>query len=295
MRRAVALVLLGIASVQLGASFAKHLFSLADPSTVVWLRLTTSAVVLALLARPVLRGRSRTDWWVALGFAATLGLMNWSFYQAFARLPLGVAVTIEFIGPLTLAAVGLRRGRDLAWVGFAAVGVALLGWERSTPGGLDLVGVGLALLAGACWAGYILLSAETGRRWAQLDGLAVASVVAAVALTPVALAAGASALLDPVVLAVGAAVGMLSSVVPYAAEMVALRTLAPATFGILMSLEPAAAALAGLAVLGETLGAAQWVAVACVVVASVGVTRSAHRSRFTQMSHGRDTPVVGPS
>jgi len=291
-RRAVALVLVGIASVQLGASIAKHLFSLADPSTVVWLRLTTSALVLALLARPVLRGRSRTDWWVVLGFAATLGLMNWSFYQAFARLPLGVAVTIEFIGPLALAVVGLRRARDLAWVALAAVGVVLLGWERTE---LDWLGVALALLAGGCWAGYILLSAETGRRWAQVDGLAVASVVAALVLTPVALGVDAGAVLDPVVLGVGAAVGVLSSVVPYAAEMVALRTLAPATFGILMSLEPAAAALAGLAVLGETLGVAQWVAVACVVVASVGVTRSARAARFTQLSHERDTTVARSS
>jgi inner membrane transporter RhtA len=268
---AVALVLLGIASVQLGAGFAKRLFEDIEPDGVVWLRLASSAAVLLLWARPRLRGRTRADWLAVLRFGVCLGVMNWAIYQSFSRIPIGVAVTIEFIGPLLLAALGFRRARHLAWVGLAAVGVALLGFERTH---LDLAGVAFALLAGAAWAGYILASVDTGRRWAGIDGLAVASLVAVVLLTPLLAGVDRGALVDTRILLIGAAVGLLSSVVPYSAEIAALRTLPAATFGVLMSLEPAAAALAGLAVVGEELAAVQWVAIGCVVVASVGATRA---------------------
>jgi len=265
------LVLLGILSVQFGAGIAKSLFDEVAPTTIVWLRLATSAVVLALLARPVVRGRSRSDWLVVLAFGASLGLMNWSIYQAFARIPLGVAVTLEFVGPLTLAVVGSRRPRDLLWLALAAVGVAVLGFRG---GPLTAAGVAFALLAGATWAAYILLSAQTGSRWPGLDGLALASVVATVLLTPLAVDVGGSDLLEPRILALGAAVGLLSSVIPYSCELSALRRIRPSVFSILMSLEPAAAALAGIVVLGEFLTGEQWLAMACVVVASVGATRS---------------------
>jgi inner membrane transporter RhtA len=267
------LVLGGILSVQFGAGIAKDLFDEVTPTVMVWLRLVTSAVVLGLLARPVLRGRTRDDWLVALGFGLSLGVMNWAIYQSFARIPLGLAVTIEFVGPLTLAILGSRRARDLVWAALAGVGVALLGFD---PGDLDLVGVAFALVAGAAWAAYILLSAQTGRRWPGLDGLAVASVVATLLLAPFAVASGGAGLLDLRVLALGAAVGMLSSVIPYSLEITALRTIRPAVFSILMSLEPAAAALAGVVVLQEFLSPLQLLAMACVVVASVGATRS-HR------------------
>jgi inner membrane transporter RhtA len=265
------LVVVGILSVQLGAGIAKSLFDEVDPTTIVWLRLVTSAVVLALVARPTLRGRSRHDWAVVVGLGASLGLMNWAIYQSFARIPLGIAVTIEFVGPLSLAVLGSRRARDLAWVLLAGLGVALLGFER---GHLTWAGVLFALLAGGAWASYILFSAGTGRRWPGLDGLAVASVVATLLLTPLVLRPGGDSLLDGRLLLLGAAVGLLSSVIPYSCEMVALRSLRPAVFGILMSLEPAAAALAGMVVLGEFLTSLQWVAMACVVAASVGATRS---------------------
>jgi inner membrane transporter RhtA len=265
------LVLTGIASVQLGAAVAKHLFGTIEPTAMVWLRLVTSAVVLVAVARPGLRGRSRDDWVTVVAFGITLGTMNWAIYQAFSRIPLGLAVTFEFAGPLVLAVVMSRRARDLVWVGLAALGVGLLGFE---PTDIDLAGVGFALLAAASWAAYILLSARTGRRWPGLDGLAMASVVATVLLTPVAVPAGGSDLLDPTVLALGAAVGLLSSVIPYSAELVALRTIRPPVFSILMSLEPAAAALAGMIVLQEFLSPLQWVAVVAVTVASVGATRS---------------------
>lgn len=264
----------GIASVQLGAAVAKTLFGEVPPTGMVWLRLVTSAVVLGLFARPALRGRSREDWLVVIGFGVTLGVMNWAIYQSFARIPLGIAVTIEFVGPLTLAVLGSRRPRDLLWVGLAAAGVLALGLQ---PGDVTLAGVAFALLAGAAWAAYILLSARTGTRWPGLDGLAVASIVATVLLTPGALLVSGDALLDPRILLLGAAVGLLSSVVPYSFEMVALRSIRPAVFSILMSLEPAAAALAAILVLGELLTLTQWLAVACVVAASVGATRSGQR------------------
>ena len=265
------LVLIGILSVQFGAGIAKGLFDEVAPTTLVWLRLATSAVVLVALARPSLRGRTRTDWLVVLAFGASLGIMNWAIYQAFARIPLGVAVTLEFVGPLTLAVLGSRRLRDLLWVLLAGLGVAMLGFEG---GALNVAGVLFALLAGAMWASYILLASSTGRRWPGFDGLALASLVAMLLLTPFAIGIGGSALTDPRILLLGAAVGLLSSVVPYSCELVALRTIAPSVFSILMSLEPAAAALAGIVVLDEFLSTQQWVALVCVVVASVGATRS---------------------
>ena len=267
----IVLVLLGIASVQLGAAVAKSLFDEVSPTAIVFLRLATSAAVLLALARPRLRGRTGQDWLVVVGLGASLALMNWSIYQSFARVPIGIAVTIEFVGPLSLAVLGSRRLRDLAWVALAGLGVALLGFE---PTGLDLGGVLFALLAGLMWASYILLTGQTGRRWQGLDGLAAASGLGTVLLAPFLLTTDTGPLGDPRILLIGAAVGLLSSVVPYSCEMVALRSLRAATFGILMSLEPAAAALAAIVVLGELLTALQWVAVGCVVVASIGATRS---------------------
>ncbi len=267
-------MLVGIVSVQVGAGFAKLLFDEVDPTTLVWLRLVTSALVLLAIARPHLRGRSATDWRTVLAFGAALGLMNFSIYQSFARIPLGLAVTIEFIGPLAVALAGSSRARDLAWVVLAGLGVVALGVE---PSDLDPVGVAYALLAAASWAGYILLSAGTGRRWSGLSGLTTASVVAAVGLAPAALLVDGGALTSPRVLAIGVVVGVMSSVVPYSCELIALRTLPASAFGILMSLEPAAAALVGIVLVGEVLAALQWVAVLCVVVASAGATRSASR------------------
>ncbi|HSE09006.1 MAG TPA: EamA family transporter [Nocardioidaceae bacterium] len=273
--QAVWLVIGGIVSVQVGAAIAKDLFHLIPPTAMVWLRLVTSAVILVAIARPRLRGRSAADWRVALAFGVSLLTMNWAIYQSFARIPLGIAVTIEFLGPLTVAVLGSRRPRDLVWVLLAGAGVALLG---ASPGDLTLAGVLFALLAAASWAAYILLSASTGRRWPGISGLAVASVVGAVVLAPPAVLEAGSALLDPKILALGVAVGLLSSVIPYSFELTALRRISPRVFGVLMSLEPAAAALAAMVLLSEFLTPLQWAAVACVVAASVGATRSAEPS-----------------
>jgi inner membrane transporter RhtA len=268
------LVVFGIASVQLGAAIAKNVFDDADPMTLVWLRLATSAVILGLAVRPSLRGRTPEDWRVAIAFGIVLGTMNWAIYESFARIPLGIAVTIEFLGPLGLAVAGSRRPRDLVWVALAAIGVGLLGLE---PADLNAAGVGFALLAAAAWTAYILLSASTGRRWPGLDGLTVASVVATVLMAPLMAAFSGGGIDQSHVLVLGALVGLLSSVIPYSCELVALRTIRPSVFGILMSIEPAAAALAGMLVVHEFLTPEQWLAVGCVIAASVGATRSESR------------------
>jgi inner membrane transporter RhtA len=268
------LVVFGILSVQLGAAIAKNVFDDADPMTLVWLRLATSAVILTIAVRPSLRGRTPDDWQVAVAFGIVLGTMNWAIYESFARIPLGIAVTIEFLGPLGLAVAGSRRPRDLVWVGLAAVGVGLLGLQG---GDLNAAGVAFALLAAVAWTAYILLSASTGRRWPGLDGLTVASVVATVLMAPLMAAFSGRGIDDPRVVVLGALVGLLSSVIPYSCELTALRTIRPSVFGILMSLEPAAAALAGMLVVHEFLTLSQWLAVACVIVASVGATRTESR------------------
>lgn len=267
---AVWLIVGGIVSVQVGAAMAKHLFGIVPPTAMVWLRLGTSSVIFLLGIRPRIRGRSGADWATALAFGVTLVTMNWAIYQAFARIPLGVAVTLEFLGPLTVAVVGSRRLRDLVWVLLAAAGVALLGF---TPSGLTLAGLLFSLLAALGWAAYILLSARTGRRWPGLSGLAVASLVGGLVLAAPAIAEAGATLLRPEVLGIGVAVGLLSSVIPYSLELTALRRIPPRIFGILMSLEPAAAALAAMVLLGEFLPLTSWLAVACVIVASIGATR----------------------
>ena len=267
----MSLVLIGMLSVQFGAAVSKEQFSEIPPVGMVLLRLMTSSLILLVLARPRLAGRSATDWRPVLALGLALGAMNWAFYESFARIPLGVAVTIEFAGPLSVAAVGRRHPRDLVWVGLAALGVVLFG---AGPTRVDALGFGLALLAGACWALYIVSTAATGQRWPGVEGLAVASTVAALGVAPFAVASAGARLLEPHLLLLGALVGLLSSVIPYSLEMVALRTLPARVFGILMSLEPATAALVAALVLGEWLTPLQVVAIACVTAASVGAART---------------------
>jgi inner membrane transporter RhtA len=267
----VVLVLIGILSVQFGAGISKGQFGAIPPVGMVFLRLATSSAILLALARPRLRGRSVADWRPVLALGAVLGAMNWAFYESFARIPLGAAVTIEFVGPLSVAAFGSRRPRDLLWVGLAAAGITLFG---AGPMRIDASGFALALFAGVCWALYIHATAATGRRWAGVEGLAVASTIATLAIAPFAVATAGARLIEPRLLMFGALVGLLSSVVPYSLEMVALRTLSPRVFGILMSLEPAVAALVAAALLREWLTPLQLLAMACVIVASVGAARA---------------------
>jgi inner membrane transporter RhtA len=264
-----ALVLLGIVSVQLGSAVAKHLFGEVGSFGTVSLRLFFAAAVLVLWWRPSLRMDPRT-WTVVLGYGVVLGLMNLCFYQALARIPLGIAVTIEFLGPLAVALAGSRRWLDVWWTVLAAAGVVLL---MDGGGDLDLVGLLFALAAGACWGLYILVGAALGRRTTEGNGLAVGMAVAALVAVPFGVADSGVALIQPWVLAVGLGVALLSSVIPYSLDLEALRKIPPRVFGILMSLEPAMAALIGLVVLQESLLWTQWVAVLCVVVASAGAAR----------------------
>jgi inner membrane transporter RhtA len=265
------LVLIGIMSVQFGAAVSKGQFGEIPPVGMVFLRLLTSSLILLAFARPRLRGRSFPDWRPVLALGFALGAMNWAFYESFARIPLGVAVTIEFAGPLLVAAVGSRRPLDLVWVGLAAFGIILFGIG---PTKIDPVGFALALFAGGCWALYISATVATGRRWAGVEGLAVASTIATLGIAPFAVMLAGEQLLEPRLLVLGALVGVLSSVVPYSLEMVALRTLSPRVFGILMSLEPAAAALVAAILLSEWLTPVQLLAIACVTAASVGAART---------------------
>jgi inner membrane transporter RhtA len=216
-------------------------------------------------------------------FGLTLAAMNWSFYEAVDRLPLGPAVTIEFAGPLTVAILGSRRWLDLLWAMLAGGGVGLLaiggsaGSGDSGSSGLDPVGVLLALAAGTCWACYILLSQRVGSIFTGLQGLAVALAVGAVLMVPAGLVEGGGALLEPAVLGGGLAVAVLSSLIPYSFELTALRRVRAATFGLLMSLEPGVAALAGIVVLGQRLRLSTLVAVLMVVAASIGTTLRGNR------------------
>jgi inner membrane transporter RhtA len=266
-----ALVLLGIVSVQLGSALAKHLFSAVGSFGTVALRLFFAAAVLMLLWRPSLRMNRRT-WTVVLGYGVILGLMNMCFYLALARIPLGIAVTIEFLGPLAVALTGSRRWLDAFWAVLAAGGVVLLMEGR---GDLSLAGVLFALAAGTFWGLYILVGAALGRHTTEGNGLALGMAVAALVAVPSGVAESGTALIQPWVLVAGLGVALLSSVIPYSLDLEALRKIPPRVFGILMSLEPAMAALIGLIVLHESLHTSQWIAVLCVVAASAGATRGA--------------------
>jgi inner membrane transporter RhtA len=265
------LLLGGIASLQFGAAFATKLFDELGAAGASLVRIAAAAIILIAIWRPRVRGNSPEQWRAAIVFGLVLGAMNLAFYESLDRIPIGTAVTIEFLGPLGLAIVLSRRRVDIAIGVLAAAGVVLLTdpWGESPDG----VGMLLALSAGVFWAWYIVAAQHASRHFHASDGVALAMVVAVlVPLVPGVLQAGDS-LLDPRLLALGAAVGLFSSVVPYSLETEALRRMAARVFSILLSLEPAVAALAGLVVLGQRLGPVQLIGIAMVVAASVSVTR----------------------
>jgi inner membrane transporter RhtA len=251
-----------------GSALAKNLFSAVGSFGTVALRLFFAAAVLMLLWRPSVRMNRRT-WTTVLSYGVILGLMNLCFYLALARIPLGIAVTIEFLGPLAVALAGSRRWLDALWAVLAAGGVVLLMEGR---GDLNLVGILFALAAGVFWGLYILVGAALGRHTTEGNGLALGMAIAALIAVPFGVADSGTALLQPWVLVAGLGVALLSSVIPYTLDLEALRRIPPRVFGILMSLEPAMAALVGLIVLQESLHWLQWTAVLCVVAASAGAT-----------------------
>lgn len=270
---AVGLVAAGLACQEIGASVAVLLFPAAGPLGMVMLRLVFSAVILMLIARPSLRGHSARAWRSAMMLGGVLALMNGLFYLALTELALGVTVTIEVLGPLALAVIAARTRSAWLWAALALIGIALLGgggWDRLTVGG-----VLFALGAAACWAGYILASARVGREFARLDGLAIAMAFGALLSLPFGIADAGAALLDPRLILLGAAVAVLSSTIPYTLELIALRRLTPAAFGILMSLGPATACVAGFVLLGQHLSELEILGIALVVVASAGAVWAA--------------------
>lgn len=273
------MLLVSSTSLQFGAAFAVILLHTIGPAGAASLRIVFAAVLLLVFVRPRLRGRTRTDLMYGALFGLVLATMNVCYYEAAARVPLGAAVTLEFIGPLGLAVVTSRRLRDLVWVLCAAAGVLLLyegGVER-----LDPVGVAFGFAAGACWAGYILLGARVGRAFPAGQGLAVALVCGSVAILPLTAVTATAELFEPDVLLLGLCVAAMSSALPYTLELGALRRIPARTFGVLMSLQPAVAVVAGFLILKQRLTAWQLLAIMLVIIASAGATRSARAEPAT--------------
>jgi len=264
------LVLVAIASVQFGSAVARTAFDVTGASGMTLLRLAIAGLLLTALVRPRVRAWSREQWTAAAALGLTMGAMNLVFYLAIQDVPLGVAVTVEFVGPLLLALVQSRRVWELVWALLAGAGVVLLGLDGGES--VPITGLALALLAGMFWAGYILASARVGKVLPGIDGLAIALLVAALLALPFGATGAARAFADGQALLIGCAVALLSSVIPYALELTALRSIPTRVFGVLMSLEPAAAAIAGLIVLDQVLGTRELVALVTVSAASVGVS-----------------------
>jgi len=271
-----ALVVGGIASVQFGSAVATKIFGSVGPGGAVLLRLLTASIVLCAVTRPAVAGRSRRQLALAALFGLVLAAMNMTFYHALQRIPLGVAVTLEFVGPLSVAVLGSRRRLDLLWAALAIAGIVAL--THGDTHGLDPLGVILALVAGGCWGAYILVNARVGQAFSDASGLALAMCVATIVSLPVGIVEGGTHLLSPRSLALGAGVGILSSAIPYSLELEALRRIATNVFGVLMSLEPAVAALAGFIVLGQGLSGRELGGMALVVAASVGASLAARRA-----------------
>lgn len=270
------LLLISIVSVQLGAAVAIELFPVLGPVATTFLRLAFASALLIVLARHTISwSDTRQHAWALLLYGAILGLMNLAFYGAISRIPLGIAVAIEFVGPLGLAVATSRRARDFAWIGLAAIGIALL--TPQIGNALDPLGVALAAVAGLCWASFAVMSQRVGRALPGNSGLAIAMVVAALVVLPVELAVGGLGSLDPGVLGRALAVAVLSTALPWSLEFEALKRMTARTYGILVTLEPAVAALVGVTLLGQAMGVQGLVAVVCVSVAALGVTISDRR------------------
>ena len=269
------LVLLSIGSVQLGAAITKSLLAETSPAGIVFLRVGFAAIVLFCLWRPRLSDRIRKHFRLLIAFGSTLAFMNFSFYSAIERIPLGIAVALEFLGPLGVALAHSRRWLDGLWVLLAGTGIVLL-----TPAAgvtLNPLGIGLALVAGLCWATYILLTARLGQVLEGGEGLAWSMAIAALLLLPIGVLTEGTALLKPHLLLMGFSVALLSSAIPYSLELAALRTLSVQVFGILMSLEPAAAALAALLILQEKLAPQAIAAILMITLAAAGSSYFAPR------------------
>jgi inner membrane transporter RhtA len=276
------LVVVAAISQEVGAAFAVGLFAALGAIGAVSVRLFVAGVILCVAVRPRLRGLSRRAWMSAVALAAAVTVMNVCFYNALTRIPLGVAVTVEALGPLALSVVVSSRRTAWLWALLALLGVALLSLTGVRVGRLDPVGLGFAAGAAASWAGYILATARAGSDFPNLDGLALATAIGAVVTTPfAAVAVDPDSALRWQVLGLGALVGVMSSVIPYSLELISLRRLPPETFAILTCLSPVVAAVAGWLILGQHLAVTGYVAIVLVTVASIGAVRAA-RERLGQ-------------
>lgn len=267
------MLITAIVSFQVGAALATHMFAAAGVEGAVFLRCGLGALLLLAITRPTLRGRSRADLLLLVLLGALLATMNSAFYQAVDRMPLGIAVTVEFLGPLGVAVAASRRRLDLLWVAMAGTGVVLFAGAPSDSA-VTAAGLAFALAAAGAWAGYILTAKRVGTRWPGFEGLAVSLAVATVLLAPIGGVDGLSALPDGSVFALAVAVAVFSTAFPYTLELAALRRMPARVYGVLASLEPVAGAAVGLIVLGQTLSAWEALAAVLVVTASIGAARS---------------------
>ena len=275
-----ALLLISIMSIQLGAAVAINLFPVLGPVATVLLRLSFSALLLVFVARRTIDRGARRHWRMLLLYGLVLGLMNLSFYGSIARIPLGIAVAIEFVGPLGVAVATSHRARDFAWIGLAALGIFLL--TPDIGGSLDPLGVGLALAAGMCWAGFILMSRRVGRVMPGSSGLAIGMAIGTLVALVATVASGGLPPLEPWVLGAALAVAILSTALPLTLEFEALQRMPPRTYGIFVTLEPVVATAIGALLLAQAIGIQGFVAVACVTVAALGVTISDRRDTVVE-------------
>ena len=273
------LVLLAIISIQVGAAIAKQLFPVLGAQGTVAIRIIFSAILLLLVARGRVRSYGQTfaeNWGLLLIFGLCMAVMNFFFYMAIARIPLGTAVAIEFIGPLGVAVASSRRVSHFAWVALAAIGIALM--SPLSGVNLDKLGVLFALLAGVGWALFIILAARLGERVPGNDGLTIGMVIAAIIMIPFAVPVVSDLFFDPLILLACFGVALLSTTIPLTLEYAALKRIPKRTYGVLVSVEPAVAAMAGVLLLGELLDLQGMIAIACVVIAAIGITISDGRS-----------------
>lgn len=268
-------VLLAIISVQAGAAIAKGLFPAIGPESTASLRIGLSAVILLIANRPNLLKLTKVQWKAVALYGLVLGAMNLIFYMAIKRIPLALGVTLEFIGPLVLAVMNSKKAMDYLWVLLAATGIALIApWSET---GLDLTGVLLALLAGGLWAAYIVLGGKISKVMKGGDGVSVGMIFATLLVVPFGIGSGGFGNLTPGLLLMAAALALLSSAIPFTLEMSALSKMPARTFSILMSLEPAVAALCGIVFLNEHLSLLEYCSVALVIIASAGATITSKR------------------
>lgn len=265
----IALLLVAMTSIQSGASLAKGLFPLIGPEGTTALRLSLGALILCLVMRPWRTRANFAAWPSLLAYGLSLGGMNLLFYMSLKTIPLGIAVALEFTGPLALALVSSRRLLDFVWIALAVFGLWLLLPDTGSSGHLDPVGMALALGAGVCWALYIIFGQKAGAEHGA-QTVAFGTVVAALLVFPVGLWQNGAALFSVDLLPIALGVAVLSSALPYSLEMIALTRLPARTFSVLMSMEPAIAALSGLLFLGERLGFEQWLAIGAIILASAG-------------------------